>query len=181
MQEETTIVIHMNIGKWLVTLVGIVTTILLLLFLTLPAEEPVVTASERAVTQSTGMRQFYLSDYGYDGDVAMGVCAAGYHMASLWEIADPTNLKYNISLGEGSADSGQGPPSQLVGWVRTGFSSDSSTTPGQSNCEVWDDLNGSGTVVNLHDYWTNGGQDIDVWNAGTAGCELSRAVWCVED
>ncbi len=181
MHDETTIVIDLKISRGLVTLVGVVTVVLLLLFLTLPAEEAVVTASQRAVTQSTGMRQFYLSDYAYDGDVALAVCAAGYHMASLWEIADPTNLKYNTSLGDGAQDSGQGPPSDSVGWVRTGYTSDSSTTPGQSNCEVWDDLDGSGTVVNLHNYWTNGGQDIGDWNAGTAGCELSRRGWCVED
>jgi hypothetical protein len=181
MHKETTIVVDLKVSKKLVTLVGAITVGLWLLFLTLPAEDVVVTASEVSGAQSIRMRQFYLSEYASDGDATLAVCAAGYHMASLWEIADPTNLKYNISLGRGSADSGQGPPSDWVGWVRTGFSSNSSTTPGQANCTVWSGLSGSGTVVNLHDYWTNGGQDIGVWNAGPAGCGLFRSVWCVED
>jgi hypothetical protein len=174
-------VIDLKIGRGLVTLVGVLTVLPLLLFLTLPAEDVVVTASEAAVTQPSGMRQFYLSEYSSDGDAALAICAAGYHMASLWEIVDPTNLKYNPSLGRESADSGQGPPSDQVGWVRTGYSSDNSTTSGLANCSAWSNLNGLGTVLNLHDYWTNGGQDIGVWNAGTADCELSRSVWCVED
>ena len=102
-------------------------------------------------------------------------------MASLWEIADPTNLRYNTSLGQAVADSGQGPPSSMEGWVRTGYQSDNSSTPGRGNCTVWAGPGGWGTVVNLLDYWTSGGQDMGVWNAGTAGCVLTRAVWCVED
>jgi hypothetical protein len=181
MQKETIIIIDLKGGKGLVALVGALTLMLLVLFLALPTEDGVVSASEMSVTQSAGMRQFYLSQDASQGDSALAQCAAGYHMASLWEIADPTNLKYNTSLGQTAADGGQGPPSDLLGWVRTGYQSDSSSTPGQANCTVWDALGGSGTVVNLLDYWTTGGFDVDVWNAVTAGCTLSRAVWCVED
>jgi hypothetical protein len=105
-------------------------------------------------------------------------------MASLWEIADPTNLKYNPILGEEAADSGLGAPSQIPGWVRTGFSSDGSFTPGKANCFVWNTISIApmGTVINLHDYWTDGNQDIGDWNAGIAFCDTStRRVWCVED
>ena len=102
-------------------------------------------------------------------------------MASLWEVADPTNLKYNTALGGLAADSGQGPPSSRLGWVRTGYQSDISSSPGRANCAAWGSLAGSGTVVDLISYWTAGGQDMDVWNAGAAGCTLSRSVWCVED
>jgi len=181
MQKETIVVVDLAGSKGLVVLVGALTVMLLVLFLALPAEDGVVTASEMSVTQSTGMRQFYLSGDGSQGDSALAQCAAGYHMASLWEIADPTNLKYNTSLGQTAADSGQGPPSDIWGWERTGYQSDSSSSAGQANCTVWDALGGSGTVVQLFDVWTIGGFDVDVWKAVTAGCTLSRAVWCVED
>ena len=181
MQKETIIVIDLKGTRGLVVLDGALTVMLLMLFLALPAEDGVVTASEMSVTQSTGMRQFYLSEGASQGNSALAQCAAGYHMASLWEIADPTNLKYNTSLGRTAGDSGQGPPSNDVGWVRTGWQSDSSGPAGQANCTVWGEFGGAGTLVNLLDYWTSGDQDIGVWNADADSCALWKPVWCVED
>jgi hypothetical protein len=173
-------VIDLKVSRLLGTLVGVLTILLMLAFITPQAEDATVNASGAAVTRP-GMRQFYLTEYSSDADSALGICAAGYHLASLWEIVDPTNLQYNPSLGRQSVDSGLGPPSDQLGWVRTGYSTDSSTTPGQANCSVWSGSSGSGSVVNLHDYWTDGGQYSEVWNAGTTECDLARYVWCVED
>jgi hypothetical protein len=74
------------------------------------------------------MRQYYLTTTSYNGAEpdgsdgnGTGVCADGYHFASLWEILDPASLKYNPSLGYVRDDSGQGPPTYLAGWIRTGY------------------------------------------------------------
>jgi hypothetical protein len=69
-----------------------------------------------------GPRKFYLTQTLDNGSQALSACAAGYHMASLWEIFDPSNLKYDTTLGVTQADSGSGPPSKETtasGWIRT--------------------------------------------------------------
>ncbi len=62
-----------------------------------------------------GPRKFYLTKTLHTGAQALSACATGYHMASLWEIHDPTNLRYNTELGFTSgSDSGFGPPVWLL-------------------------------------------------------------------
>jgi hypothetical protein len=145
---------------------------------------------------ATGLRQFYLTKGAYDGAYAdgsdgngAGVCASGYHFASLWEIVDPSNLAYNSTLGwdwtELSLDSdmGQGPPSHWTGWVRTGYTSGSSTgTPGEDNCEAWtsDSESGYGTVVSLRKNWSST-TAMHVWKPDVSPCWGPQPVWCVED
>ncbi|MFX1355393.1 MAG: hypothetical protein ACFFGP_15680, partial [Promethearchaeota archaeon] len=62
------------------------------------------------LTTSALMRQYYLTDTptGFTGADADTACAAGYHMASLYEILDTSNLKYNTDLGQTREDSGEG-------------------------------------------------------------------------
>jgi hypothetical protein len=128
------------------------------------------------------LRQYYLTQNSdYNGSQPKGACADGYHMASLWEILDPSGLRYNTSLGEDRADSGMGPPSYSFGWVRTGYGSDSSAVAGQANCDVWSSTSGYGTVVALPADWTPSAQDIHVWDASFRSCSSTAAVWCVED
>jgi hypothetical protein len=155
------------------------------------ATEPSSPASPSA---AAGMRQFYLSRSTATGMGADTICAEGYHFASLWEMADPSNLRYNPSLGTTSSDSGAGPPSVLVvrpypipiparGWVRTGYASSVSTTPGQGNCAAWSSEGGldAGTVVHLVSEWDAGGQDVGVWIAEVRTCDSTVRVWCVQD
>jgi hypothetical protein len=104
-------------------------------------------------------------------------------MASLWEILDPSNLKYNTDLGQTWADdSGQGPLSYFSGWVRTGYGSSTAATAGQGNCDAWtSSLSGDyGTTAYLPSDWP-AGQDIHVWKVETLGCGWYTKVWCVED
>jgi hypothetical protein len=79
---------------------------------------------------------FYLTNFSRNANQVLTACAAGYHMASLWEIYDPSNLTYDTSHPEAyvKADSGQGPPSLWYGWVRTGFDNSASSKPGAGNC-----------------------------------------------
>jgi hypothetical protein len=69
-----------------------------------------------------GPRKFYLTQDKFNGSEALTACAEGYHMASLWDIFDISNLNYDTTLGLTYDDSGSAPPSDN-GWIRTGVPS----------------------------------------------------------
>ena len=60
-------------------------------------------------------RRFYLSEDTGNGMTALSVCADGYHMASLWEVYDVSNLEYaavpqrSVSAHAPLLDQGSGP------------------------------------------------------------------------
>jgi hypothetical protein len=152
-------------------------------------DEVVASSPQAPVAASAGLRGYYLTQSTYNGAEAAGtdgngagVCADGYHFASLWEILDPSHLKYNTDLGRTQADSGQGPPSFSGGWVRTGYDRNTDSTPGQGNCNVWtsNDSGHMGTYAYLPRDWA-AGQDIHVWEVNAPPCNLSGPVWCVAD
>jgi len=137
------------------------------------------------VTNRRPMRQFYVTKNNVPANQALAACASGYHMASLWEINDPSNLKYNTTLGDTSDDSGAGPPiASAVGWVRTGWGSeaDGSKPAGEINCNVWTSVSGSdwGTYVSLENDWRVF-TDKDAWFASKGLCSNTQRVWCIED
>jgi hypothetical protein len=148
------------------------------------AQEPV--AGERAGVQVAGLRGFY---YVTEADrrpaEALSSCAAGYHMASLWEILDPTELRYARCLAEAKvlADQGSGPPAGYWGWVRTGGDGSVVELAGQANCHVWTDtaLGHFGTIVRLNPDWAAPASAISPWEARTWGCQQIAPVWCVSD
>jgi len=136
------------------------------------------------------MRKYYLTQSKVTGSGALTACAPGYHMASLWEILDPSNLAYDTDLGFSRADSGAGPPTGSdgdgQGWVRTGWR----TGPcgggailgvGELNCEAWTTDSALGTVTWLDPTWNNTFWDITVWEAELDICGGDHRVWCVED
>jgi hypothetical protein len=137
----------------------------------------------------SGMRQYYLTQnetYVGSQPDETGACAVGYHLASLWETLDPSNLRYNVNLGQTRMDAGMGPPGSSFGWVRTGYVSDDGaiTDPGQANCSAW--TSGSagnyGTVVELPSEWKNTDeQDVSVWTAALRECSQAAPAWCVAD
>ena len=146
--------------------------------------EASASGSSAPLAQSAGMRQYYLTRAFYDGDEADGanVCAAGYHFASFWEIVDPSNLKYNTALGDDRPDSGRGPSSVGIGWVRTGYNNSTSNTAGKGNCLTWysSDVAHYGTVAKLTDDW-EAAKDIHIFKVGAYTCDNNFKVWCVED
>lgn len=139
-------------------------------------------ASPDSAPAAAGQRMYYLTNLNYWPSEAKTACAAGYHMASLWEILDTSNLKYNTTLGHTRDDSGQGPMSGYSGWVRTGFSANTGNIPGQANCNGWtsDNPGHSGTFVWLPENWTLT-TEIGVWDVGTYSCGNMISVWCIED
>ncbi len=138
------------------------------------------------LASSASMRQFYLSKTSYDGAHALTACAGGYHMASMWEIVDPSNLKYNTTLGMTLPDAGQGPP-DLQGWVRTGFDMSHASTAGTGNCWLWTSSYGDeyGTIAQLPWDWLNAGglvaPNFGMWHATYSECSAALPVWCVQD
>ena len=155
-------------------------------------DRPFDRAQDRPLASSAGLRGYYLTQFWYNGADAdgtdgngAGVCAEGYHFASLWEILDPSNLKYDTDLGMVRDDSGQGPPTfpYFGGWVRTGYYSSTSSTPGTGNCDAWTSSSSGdyGTTAYLPNDWT-AGQDIHVWQVDTTTCDnILLRVWCVAD
>ena len=186
MNREKVLVIDVRLSKGLImALVGILTIVGQFAYL-LQTDKPVAASEleDSQITSSIGMREFYLSKGGSSGSQALTGCASGYHFASLWEIADPTNLKYNTTLGYTEPDSGGGPPTYgTKGWVRTGYISNSSTTPGRANCTAWTNANSGyyGTSAKLVDNWTGGSEDINAWEVGVDTCNNNFRIWCVED
>lgn len=168
-----------------------VLALVLLLALLLPI---LVVSRVRAFAPAAtfGVRQFYLTKTTFQAGGARTACAKGYHFASIWEIADPSALEYNTSLGATGTDSGEGPPTQIWffggssvahGWVRTGYNASSVDTLGQANCSGWGTSDGLawGTVANLPSDWTAGEQDIGVWNTEVRTCNSTLRVWCAQD
>jgi hypothetical protein len=131
-------------------------------------------------------RRFYLTQTTHNGSQALTACASGYHMASLWEIFDTSNLRYNTVLGVTQDDSGFGPPSGFLGWMRTGRFASAVNSAGGANCDAWTsaDAEDFGTAAGLNPDWTgdiNPGKSIHPWIAFAVFCDITRPVWCVQD
>lgn len=131
---------------------------------------------------------FYLTLTTAIGSSALTHCTAGFHMASLWELFDPSALDYDTTRGQTRADSGQGPPSgaSSLGWVRTGYdaAANSAGGIGSNNCNAWTsgDAADDGVAVSLEENWTSAGTDIaPPWQFWQMACSIARRVWCVQD
>jgi hypothetical protein len=129
------------------------------------------------------MRNYYLtSANSYTGNQASTACAGGYHMGALWEILDPSSLRYNHNLGDSRLDAGSGPPAVSNGWVRTGYLSNNTDYEGEANCSAWSTNNGYGTVATLPSEWLDPDlQDVGVWDVSSRQCSFTANVWCVAD
>jgi hypothetical protein len=127
-------------------------------------------------------KSYYLSTTLHDGSEAPFACAAGYHMANIYEILDPTNIPYNQDLGVIQDDSGDGPPAVLKGWMRTGRNAVGSGTPWEANCLAYqsDDQGLLGTTSILAEE-NIGGSRNGAWSGSTAACDETLPVWCVSD
>jgi hypothetical protein len=186
-QEKRNLVIHIHLTRGLVVVLTAVLLVLAFIAYMEWSREPAAAQSPQELqvetSASTGRRQYYRTWNSYTPTNFTAACAAGYHFASLWEILDPSNLEYNNILGWNQADSGEGPPTNRHGWIRTGYNSEgTSGVEGQDNCRAWTsvDVNDTGTRASLAWQWgTN--EEIHVWNLDRAPCWVPYPVWCVED
>ncbi|MGH9795178.1 MAG: hypothetical protein ACRD5G_10420 [Candidatus Acidiferrales bacterium] len=135
------------------------------------------------IAKKDSRRAFYLTPLTYDGSQALNACVAGFHMASLWEILDPSNLRYETALGFATDDSGSGPPT-LAGWVRTGFGASTSFSVGVGNCNAWtsNSFSDAGSGVFLTFAWgDHQAARINPWVTAGSECSFARRVWCMQD
>lgn len=143
-----------------------------------------VQGSDDKKDSACALRKFYLTQTSHSGSQALTACAAGYHMASLWEIFDTSNLKYDTALGLTTADSGFGPP-HVAGWIRTGnVTAETGNVLGIGNCNAWTSASFDhfGTEVRLPVFWNfTPATDISPWDANSIHCSAPISVWCVQD
>ena len=141
-------------------------------------------AAAAAVTGGSG-RHFYLTQTNYACNQVLTACGSGYHMASLWEILDVSNMIYDYDhpAAHRKDDSGQGPPSYWHGWVRTGWASDGTATVGTGNCRNWTSVspNDHGVSVRLSKTWVTAPGEIFTWHANDFTCNYTGPVWCVRN
>ena len=130
-------------------------------------------------------RSFYVTRTTHDGSQALTACANGYHMASIFEIVDTANLRYNPELGGTAQDSGFGPPAggSSEGWIRTGGGGSNSESVGLGNCNAWSSAstNDWGTIIKLDSPFDGPATRISPWLSFTTTCNARPQVWCVQD
>ncbi len=75
-------------------------------------------------------------------------------MASLWEIHDTSNLRYDTDLGATMGDSGFGPPNVTAGFALGTTLEINSCRAGIGNCNAWTSaaVGDFGTVVTLENF-----------------------------
>lgn len=178
-RAERTLVIDFELSRGLASVLLAIAVVAAAVLL-MRGSAPASAADVQALAATDGMRRFYLAPAVPDGSQAIGGCETGYHFASFWEVLDTSGLVYDTVLGVLNADGGSGPPAGLEGWVRTGYSANNGTTPGQANCNAWGTTDGYGTTVRLPSDWIQGAE-LHVWDVGTATCGSPAYIWCVED
>ncbi len=133
--------------------------------------------------------RYYLTQGLFDGDHGAQVCAAGFRMASLGELLNPSALRYDTTLGRTRSDSGGGPPYLSFGWVRNG-NSGSGGSLGPANCSPefgpvpWTSASNldRGTTAGL-EIVPSGGQLFESpdWVVFEQPCNTTHSAWCIED
>ena len=132
------------------------------------------------ITAATQRRLFYQTSATHPGNAASTACAAGFHMASMWDLYDPT-LRYASDHPDALApvtwDLGEGPPFAVTAWVRSGRPSSTSDQAGVGNCSQWtsSSINDHGSVAGLDVFWGT------AWFGLSGTCNSTRRVWCVQD
>lgn len=128
---------------------------------------------------------YFLTPETYSADQVLTACGDGFHMASIFELADPSYLVYDSTRGLQTDDSGWGPPLSAdnppltrYGWVRTGAVS------GDENCDLW-------TSTSEEAFGSVAGARFDMseltpgWsvlvNILGPDCSQQMRVWCIED
>ncbi|HTO53309.1 MAG TPA: right-handed parallel beta-helix repeat-containing protein [Myxococcota bacterium] len=128
---------------------------------------------------ATRSRRFYLTQTPATGGGATAQCAAGFHMASFFELESPSSLTYDREHGyAGAADNdiGFGPPAYVYGWMRLGLEPNNNAP----SCTKWTSSSNqiTGTTASLWDY---PGSTASMWQLTYNNCSQPIRVWCVED
>ena len=114
-------------------------------------------------------RRYYVTEAINGGLNAAAACAPGFHVASVWELANPSALQYDGSLGRPAVGSGL---FRATGWAYV---------ESDKNCSDWSDSVGMGTVI--FPSTDPATQEIGIWGVQEAECVegVITSVWCIED
>jgi hypothetical protein len=140
-------------------------------------------------------KMYYLTVTSFTGGDAITACDSGFHMASISEIQDPSNLQYTVYysivalVDSPSFDQASDRFPDHTGWVRTEADS---LTGLVNNCDVGMSSSDqqSGTTMTRRSLWgENNGHslyeesDPAAWwqSTQTASCSQPEPVWCVEN
>ena len=135
-------------------------------------------------------KMYYITKNTFDGSDAIKACDTGFHMGSISEIQDSSSLQYvnrSISVYDSLVDDeGLGPPSNHMGWVRSGVYPPSGFV---YDCEDFQDIrdNHAGTTLVFKDSSEVGAEQTVYtpsawWQAALQSCTTQpEPVWCVED
>ena len=128
-----------------------------------------------------GQRRFYLTNLGFQGDEVLGNCDTGFHVASRYElILGAFRYAFDHPDAFTRADSGQGEPNDVVGWIRTGGEAAS-----QDPVNFGDPLPNCGSMG--AGPWTSfsGADKGNVRFLGSPdfsrNCDAHNRIWCIED
>lgn len=181
--DMQTIEIHLTLGA-LVALGLMLLCVTVLGYLVWSQREVAASGEESISLQSSAPKKYFLTTYTVPANQVLTACRTDYHVASLWEIVDPSNLEYISAFGQTTPDLGFGPPSSYWGWVRTGYMSSVGSTAGSGNCQTWTSTEGGhyGTRVRLPFDWTGAAKWSAPWEAEAVPCsDTTTRVWCMEN
>jgi hypothetical protein len=132
---------------------------------------------------AAGAKKYFVTVDSFAGDAVLDACGKGFHMATLWEILDVTQLKYDAARGLVLGDSGSGPPAELVGWVRTGTVAFAGNNVGFANCNAWtsNQIMDYGSAVELDAHWELPAVTTSPWSHIALTCETTLPVWCKQN
>jgi hypothetical protein len=121
----------------------------------------------------TDRKRIYLTKQTHSGNAVLSACTLGFHAASVADLLTLAVFTYDPVLGSTFADSGEGPPADLRGWVRTGFPASSTI-----NCSAWTTTSGTGTLASFEPTYQGTGDYPILMFQKT--CNSGEVVWCVE-
>jgi len=136
---------------------------------------------------SPGGRMYYLTTSSFEGNQVLNrtTCAPGFHVASIFELINASNLSYDKTRGIVNPDQGAGPPTGNSGWVRTGAISWTGQVAGRANCSVWTSNSGAdyGSAISIVTEWDNNvlTPELSPWVALTHACSFGNNVWCIQN
>ncbi len=158
---------------------GMLLLICFLVSLTLSASviAPNMRSSQQMIQATTFVppagRNFYVTYTTYTPTTAQSACLPGYHMASLWEILDVSELTYDFDYqsfpSKTVPDSGFGPPSNWYGWVRTGNDASATARRGPATARIGPAIPLAITAAwcPFRILWQTAPGDISSWDATT--------------
>jgi hypothetical protein len=130
-------------------------------------------------------RRYYLTPNQLQGNHGANDCAFGFHMASIFELLDLSDLEYDRTRGYLLNDIGSGPP-EAQGWARPGTNGGATTScsTGQINSPPWSSNSATSDGVVVTPIWGSFATSTDStprWRSQVMQCDDAFRVWCVED